>query len=160
MFTQQCNRRANLSRGAIAALKSVMLNEGRLRRMDLAILRQALDRSDLITFVHDSQRQAAVNPSSIGEYRTRAALTVIAAFLAPSESKILSKKVEQGHARINLNTVRLTINFQGQGKCTAGGFVRIFNKCCSSAAQWFGQISPSSKHAYSCHEPPPGQVGI
>ena len=57
---------------------------------------------DFVPFVHDGQREARVDPAAIDEDGARAALAVIAAFLAAGELQVFAQRVEQRHARVEL----------------------------------------------------------
>ena len=59
-FAQESDRRHDLPRGAVAALKRVVLDEGSLERVqpDAAVGRHTLDGGDLPTVVQGGQRQA------------------------------------------------------------------------------------------------------
>jgi hypothetical protein len=75
----------NLSRGAVAALITVMLNESGLHGMKMIGLTQSFNGGDLIVRVHDGKRETRVDPSSIDVDRASPALAVIAALLGAGE---------------------------------------------------------------------------
>ena len=72
-----------------------MRDEGLLQRMQRAALRQALDGRDMRAVLHDSQRQARIDPPAIDQNRARAALAVVAAFLGSGQIEIESQGVKQ-----------------------------------------------------------------
>ena len=80
IFFQQRNRGANLAGRAIAALKSIVLDERGLHRMQFIAIGQPFDRRDLVALVHECEGETRIDPSAIHQNRARAALPVIAAF--------------------------------------------------------------------------------
>jgi hypothetical protein len=80
-FSQHSYSGANLTGGAIAALKSVVFDESRLHYMQSIASAQSLDRRYFIAFQHHRQSQAGVDAPAIEQNRAGAALTVIATFL-------------------------------------------------------------------------------
>jgi hypothetical protein len=65
----QPDRRADLTRRAIAALKAVMRDERLLQRMQSAIGRQAFDGRDLGAVFHNCKCQAGHDTAPIDEHR-------------------------------------------------------------------------------------------
>jgi hypothetical protein len=55
-FSQQSNRRYDLSGRAIPALKTIVPYKSRLHRMQPVVLRDALDRGNRIAVVHHGER--------------------------------------------------------------------------------------------------------
>src|SRR5437867_13438494 len=74
-YTRDC--RANLPGCAIAALKSVLLDECGLHGMQLVAIGESFNGRDLIAFVHHRQREAGINASSVYQYGAGAALAVV-----------------------------------------------------------------------------------
>lgn len=89
-FRHHSNRRADLTRCAVAALKSVMLDEGLLQRVRMPILRQPLDRGNLSPLVLHRKRQARQDAFAIGEHRAGATSSqeTLLSFLAMNPSRL------------------------------------------------------------------------
>jgi hypothetical protein len=64
-FGQHSYSGANLTGGAITALKSVVFDEGRLHCMQSIASAQSFDRRYFIAFQHNRQNQAGVDASAI-----------------------------------------------------------------------------------------------
>ena len=89
-FRDAGNRRHDLSWRAITALEGVLVDEGLLHRMQLAVLRKPLDGGDVLALGGERQRQTGENTTTFDEYRAGAALAVIAALLAAGQAKMLA----------------------------------------------------------------------
>jgi len=100
-FTQQGGRRHDLARGAVSALKCVMLYKGGLDRMQRPTFRETFDRGDLVDFVHHGKRKTRIDASSVHVHGARAALAVVTALLGSRHSKLLPERVEQSCASIH-----------------------------------------------------------
>ncbi len=86
-LAQHADRRANLSRGTVAALKRVMRDERLLEGMQVvAIGRQPLDGDDLGVLVRDGEGQAAIDASAIEQDGAGSALPMIAALLGAGDT--------------------------------------------------------------------------
>src|SRR3954465_3383430 len=57
-FLQQSDRRTDLPRGAVTALKAILFQKRRLHRMQLVALRESFDGRNLIAFVNDRECEA------------------------------------------------------------------------------------------------------
>src|SRR5438067_13745987 len=75
-YARDC--RTNLPGCAIAALKSVLLDECRLHGMQLIAIGESFDGCDFIAFVHHRQRETGIDASPIYQNRAGAALSVVA----------------------------------------------------------------------------------
>src|SRR5215211_6301848 len=106
------NARHDLTRGAIAALKSIPFDEGGLQRMELVALRNPLDSGDLPAFDKCGQRQAGFVPLAIHEHCAGTALAEATAFLRAGEMQVLAQCVEQSGAGINRESVLASIDAQ------------------------------------------------
>ena len=95
------DRGADLARGAVAALKRVVLDERLLQRMQRSSLRQPLDRRDLSAVLHDRERQAGIDPPTVDQHRAGAALPVVAALLCSGQAETIAERVEQRCPRRN-----------------------------------------------------------
>src|SRR3984893_4604807 len=109
---QHRDRRANLTRGAIAALQSVMAHKCGLHRVEIAVFFQTLDGRDLVARMHHGKRQAAVDALSIDDHRTGAALSLVAALLRAGQAEMLAQCIEQRYARIEIESMAPSIDSQ------------------------------------------------
>src|SRR5258708_15613792 len=75
-FVEQADRRADLARGAVAALERVVLHEGRLHRVKLLAAGDAFDRGDALPSRHYCESQTRVQPAIVDQHRAGAALPV------------------------------------------------------------------------------------
>jgi hypothetical protein len=91
----------DLSRRAVAALKTIVFDERALERMQLAVRAQTFDSHNLIAVVHDRQRQTRCDAPSVGEHGACAARTLIAALLRTREMQAIAQCVEQRNARLD-----------------------------------------------------------
>ena len=90
----------DLTRRAIAALKAVMVDEGRLHRVQRVAGGEALDGGDFGAVEGDGEGQAGVDPPVVDQHRAGAALAAVAAFLGAGQGHALAQEVEQGHPRV------------------------------------------------------------
>lgn len=103
----------NLARGAVPALKGIMVDEGLLHRMQTSPdCRKALDRGHVLPIGHDREGHAGQDPPAIQQNRASAALTVAATFLGPGQAHVIAYRGEQGSARVQPQCVELTIDRQ------------------------------------------------
>ena len=109
-LAQQRDGGADLPRRAVAALESVVADEGGLHRMQRAVLREPFNRDDLLSAVHHGEGEAGVIAPSVDENRARAARPLIASFFRAGEIEMLAQRVEQRGARIEPQFVRFTID--------------------------------------------------
>src|SRR5215217_3577432 len=89
---------ADLPRRAVAALEAVVLDEGRLHRVELIPLRQPLDRRDLPALEGGGERQARQDAPPVDEHRAGPALPLVAALLRAGEREPFAQRVEQHDA--------------------------------------------------------------
>src|SRR5438477_2068542 len=68
----------DLTRRAVAALKTVMLHERCLDRMQLLAVRQTFDRSDFLAVMNNRETQTGINASAIHQNRAGTALPMVA----------------------------------------------------------------------------------
>src|SRR5215469_10219777 len=94
-LAQHPNRRAELSRRAVAALEGVMGDERLLQRVQVLAISQPLNRDDLGVLVRDGERQAAIDASPVKQDGAGATLPVVAALLGAGEAEPLAQRVQQ-----------------------------------------------------------------
>ena len=85
-----CNAAHNLSRRAVAALKTIVRNERRLKRMKLAVFCQALHRGNRFALVHDRKRKAGVHTSPVNVHRAGTARAEGASLLAAGQMEMIA----------------------------------------------------------------------
>ena len=82
---QEGNGGADLARGAVAALKTVVLEEGGLDGVKIIAVREAFDGGDFGSIDGDGEGEAGVDAAAVDEDGAGSALAVVAAFLAAGE---------------------------------------------------------------------------
>src|SRR5215213_113434 len=110
---EQPDRRADLSRRAIPALESVILNEGSLHRVKLFAARESFNGCHLVTLKCRRERQARQHATAVNEYGAGAALAHLAALLRSRKLERFAQRVEQHHARIQLKRFGRAVHLQG-----------------------------------------------
>src|SRR5215472_14839611 len=93
-FSEQRDRRHDLTGRAVAALERVVFDERLLHGMELVAVRQTFDRCHM--FAGDSRRkcQARQHAAAFDVDRARTALAVVAAFFRARQLKVFTKRVE------------------------------------------------------------------
>ena len=89
-----------------------MLDKRRLHGVELLTICQPFDRRDLIAVVHGGERETGINSTAIDQYRTRAALAMIASLLRAGEMQSFAQRVEQRYARIDIERVTLSVDLE------------------------------------------------
>jgi hypothetical protein len=90
------HRRHDLARRAVTALHGIVIDEGLLHGMQVAICRrQTLERRDLASVRPRRQRQAGSDAAAIDVYGAGTALPMVAAFLGAGESEPFAQHVEE-----------------------------------------------------------------
>jgi len=84
-FLEQGDRGADLARCAVAALETIVLQEGRLDGMQLVAFGQSFDGGNLVAFMHYREAQAGIDPPAVDQHGARAALPMVAALLCSGE---------------------------------------------------------------------------
>src|SRR5205814_4342540 len=97
---------------AVAALESVVANEGRLDRLQTSIAGESFDRHDFLSDVHRGQRQAGIDAAAVDEDRACAAGPLIASLLRASDVEMLAQRVEKARARIELELMHFSVDAQ------------------------------------------------
>jgi hypothetical protein len=121
VFSQQRHRRANLTRGAIPALHSIMANKCGLHWVQDAVFFQALYGHDLIARMHHGERQAAVDALSTDYHRAGAALSLLTTLLRTGQPQMLAQRIEQCYPRIEMESMAPSIDGQRH--------VLVVNRC-------------------------------
>src|SRR5437763_4408040 len=92
-------------RGAEAALERVVLPEGLLERMELAALRETLDRRHLVAVGLDGEQGARLHRVPVEVDRAGAAEGRVAADLRPGEPEVVAEEVDEQRPRLDLRLV-------------------------------------------------------
>src|SRR3984957_14062428 len=87
---RHADRRADLSRRAIAALEPVMFDEGLLQGMQRAGSAEALDRGDLAAFILHSESEAGIDALAVDQDGAGATRPLIAPLLRAEEVHMLA----------------------------------------------------------------------
>src|SRR5439155_9872203 len=88
-----------------AALQAVVLVEGALERMQVAVLGQPLDRGDPATVGLDGQHRARLHRLPVHQDRAGTACRGVAADVRPREAEGLPDEIDEQLARLHLGLV-------------------------------------------------------
>ena len=86
-----------------------------LHGMQIAVLCQTLDGGDLVAGMHHRERQAAVDALSVDDHRAGAALSLVAALLRTGQPEMLTQRIEQRYARVEIESMTPSIDSQCHG---------------------------------------------
>ena len=97
-----------------------MRDESGLDRMQLVAASDALDGEDVGAVVADRQRQARIDPPTVDQDRTGAALAAVASLLGAGQVETLAQQVEQRDARVSqLDVPPHTVDGEADGEVHA-----------------------------------------
>jgi hypothetical protein len=100
-FVGHANGGTDLPGRAVTALEAVVLDEGPLQWMHVAVRREAFDRRDCMSFVLHRERQARQDAlATVHQHGARPARSLVATFLGAEEVQMFAQQVQQGHARV------------------------------------------------------------
>jgi hypothetical protein len=111
-FGDQAGGRTNLAGRTVAALESVMVDEGLLYWMKRTVFRQSFDGGDLRTVLHNSQCKARIDPPAIDQNRTGAALAVVATLLRSGQTKMDAQRIKERSPRSERQLVRHAVDVE------------------------------------------------
>src|SRR5438552_10318512 len=111
-FSDAAEARHDLAGGAIAALETVVLDEGRLQWIQLLTLCDALDRGDIGAVVHHRERQTRNDAPAVEEDGAGAAGTLVATLLGAGQVQRLAENVKERLSRVDLQFPRFAIDGQ------------------------------------------------
>ena len=86
---------AELPRGAVTALEAVMLNEGPLQRVQGARYAQPFDGRNGTPLILHRERQAGVDPLTVGQDGARPAGALIAALFRAGQAEMIAQQIQQ-----------------------------------------------------------------
>jgi hypothetical protein len=121
-FVEHGDRGADLAGRAVAALKTVVLDESRLDGVKISVAFQAFNRSEPVPFMHNGEGEAGVDAAAIDKYGAGSALAVVAAFFGACEAEVLPEKIEEGHARVEKHCVIGAIDIERRADKAGGRF--------------------------------------
>ena len=101
ILREQVARGEDHARRAEAALQPVLLPERVLQRMELAVLREALDRRDLRAVGLDREDRAGLHGLAVEEHRARAALAGVAADVGAGQAEGFAEVVDEEEPRLD-----------------------------------------------------------
>src|SRR3546814_3193894 len=102
--------RAYLTGRAIAALKCIMPDKGRLHGMKILRRPQTSDRGDAVVPVHDGQSEAGIDPPAIANHGTGTALAMIATLLGPGKLQMFAPGFTHSGTRIESEQVSSAVH--------------------------------------------------
>ena len=128
-FFEESDGRHDLAGGTVAALVSVVLDEGSLHGVKIVRLADAFDGGDLVHRVHDGEGEAGVHAAAVDVYGAGAALAVVATLLCAGHVEVFAQAVEQRGARVDVQVVLFAVDAQSDRDCAfnpvrAGGCSR------------------------------------
>ena len=107
---QEVDRRHDHAGSAEAALQAVLLPEALLKRVQVAVLREPLDRDHLGAVGLDGEDRAGLGAAAVDEHGAGAALAGIAADVRAGEIQLLAQKMHQQRARLRLRLPGFTVD--------------------------------------------------
>jgi len=112
IFVEQCFRRENETRCAIAALKSTELHKRFLKRMQRFCSAQSFDGHDFTTVNVRRQYRARAHGFTGDEQRASAANLDVAAELGARETKLIANHIEESHSRLDFEILLDAVHFK------------------------------------------------
>jgi hypothetical protein len=107
-----------------AALESVVLDERRLDRVELAVPLQPFDGGDPLALLHRRERHAGEDAASLDMHGTGPALAAIAPLFCAGQRQFFTQRVEQRHARLDQHPADLTVDRQAHRHALDASFSR------------------------------------
>jgi hypothetical protein len=133
-----------------------MFQKSGLHGMQLVTFRQAFYGRNFIALMRDRQSQAAINPSSIYEHGAGSALATVATLFGSRQRKVFAQCVEQGHARIERQTVGLPVDVQlNRHEIGCDGFTVAE---CPGGKDWYTEHHAAGQNSCRLREVPASQV--
>src|SRR5262245_2050507 len=106
MFFQQRRAGHDEAGSAEPALLRVVVPEGLLDRVELAVLFESFDGPNLLALRLDGQRRAGVDRLAVNDHRAGAASGAIAHAFGAGDVQIVAQRVEQRDARLDTYLLR------------------------------------------------------
>jgi hypothetical protein len=134
MVFEQLHSRHHHAGSTETALQSMTLAEGRLHRVQFAIVTQAFDRGDLGALRLNGQDRAGFDGASIQMHGTSAALSGIATHMGSSEMQLIADQLDQEGPGIDVDLNGTPVH--GERKRFGG----MAQSCLLKAADFWGFI--------------------
>src|ERR1700722_16998751 len=115
-LVQRRDRRQNLARLAIAALRHILRHPRRLHRMRVALRGQAFDGGDG-SFDGGHRRYARPYRLVVDQHGAGAALRDTAAIFGPGQPDLVAQRPQQRHLRLDIQLVLLAIDGERDHQC-------------------------------------------
>src|SRR5919201_21881 len=112
---EQLTGREDHSGRAEPALEPVLVPEGLLHRMQLAILRQAFDGGDGPPFDLDSEQRAGLDRPAVEQDGAGAALAGVAAHVRSGQAEDVAQEMDEQQAGLDLAGLQNPVDFDGDG---------------------------------------------
>ena len=113
VLVEQRLGRDDLTRRADAALKTAVLDEGLLQRMELAVPREPFDGLDALAGAAGSQGQARAHQAPVDDDAAGAADADAAAFLGSGQAQVVAQNLQQQAVGLDLDLMFLAVDPQG-----------------------------------------------
>jgi hypothetical protein len=117
---------------------------------------QALDGGDGDALLHDGQREAGEDPSSLDQHGAGAALAVIAALLRTRERDLFPERVQECHARLEVQAVHSAVDGQLDRDCPSRSWRRVRGRLRGSGGRHLGQRGKQGHSQAGAHHRPAG----
>jgi len=111
-FIEHANGGANLAGRAVAALETVVGDEGLLKGVEFAGFFEAFDGGDVATFVLHGESEAGVNALTVDEDGAGTAGALVASFFGTGKLKMIAESIEEGDAGFDSQNLFDTIYVQ------------------------------------------------
>src|SRR5579862_534064 len=98
------------SRSAKTALRRIVLDEGLLNRMQLALLRQRFNGHNGLSQGVNREYRAGIDQFVVQQDSTRSAFAAIANSFGASDGEVITKGVQQSDSRLKICVIRLAID--------------------------------------------------
>src|SRR5215469_2167387 len=118
---EQGDSRTYLPGGAVAALETVVFQEGGLDGVESVALCEAFDGGDFGSIGGDCEGEAGVDAAPVEQDGAGSALAVVAALLAAGEFEVLAQGVEEGSAGVEGEGVGYAVDLEGQSRSMGRG---------------------------------------
>ena len=89
---------------------------------------EPFDGGNAVAFVHDREREAGIDAASVDDHRAGATLSVVATFFGAGEMQMVTQRIEQRGARVELQRARFAVHVERElrdGGCCGSGSLRI-----------------------------------
>src|SRR5438445_6555004 len=123
-FPKQCRGRADLAGRAVTALETIVPDERRLDGKQPSIAGETFHCHNFLAGVHRSERETGIDPPAVDENRASAARSLIASLFRADDVEMLTHRIEQRGAWIELEAVHLAVHVQRYGDRVGIGFLR------------------------------------